>query len=67
MGDPCLPHDDDGGLPADRQTEAMKALFAACFATYPDKWITKGEIYDVIIAHDDEDMFSWSVIWPRRV
>jgi hypothetical protein len=45
----------------------MKALFAACFATYPDKWITKGEIYDVIIAHDDEDMFSWSVIWPRRV
>jgi len=59
LGDPCLPHDDDGGLPADRQTAAMKALFAACFATHPDKWISKGEIYDVIIAHDDEDLFSW--------
>jgi hypothetical protein len=59
LGNPCLPHDDDGGLPADRQTEAMKALFEACFATHPDKWITKGEIYDVIIAHDDHEAFGW--------
>lgn len=59
LGDPCLPHDDDGGLPADRQTEAMRALFVACHDKHPDRWITKGEIYDVIIAHEDHEAFGW--------
>jgi hypothetical protein len=45
LGDSCEPHVDDGGLPADRQTEAMRALFLIGHAEFPDKWINKVEIY----------------------
>ena len=59
LGNPCLPHEDDGGLPADRQTEAMRALFLAGHERHPDKWIGKAEIYELIESNQDTDTFSW--------
>ncbi len=45
LGDSCEPYVEDGGLPADCQTEAMRALFVIGYAKFPDKWINKAEIY----------------------
>ena len=59
LGDPCLAHEDDGGLPADRQTEAMRGLFGACHHKHSDTWITKAEIYDVIVTCEDNEAFGW--------
>ncbi|MFZ4766766.1 MAG: bifunctional DNA primase/polymerase, partial [Roseimicrobium sp.] len=59
LGDPCEPHQDDGGLPADRQIVAMKALFLACHERHADSWLTKAEIYDVIVMHEDNEAFGW--------
>ena len=59
LGDPCEPHVDDGGLPADRQTEAMRTLFLIGYAAHPDKWINKAEIYDIIEANAETEAFSW--------
>ncbi len=59
LGDPCEPHIDDGGLPADRQTEAMRALFLIGYAAFPDKWINKAEIYEIIETNAETEAFSW--------
>jgi DNA polymerase I-like protein with 3'-5' exonuclease and polymerase domains len=59
LGDPCEPHIDDGGLPADRQTEAMRALFVIGYAAFPDKWINKSEIYEIIETNAETEAFSW--------
>ncbi len=59
LGDPCEPHVDDGGLPADRQTEAMRALFVIAYAAFPDKWINKAEIYEIIESNAETEAFSW--------
>ena len=59
LGDPCQPHLDDGGLPADRQTEAMRALFIIGYAAHPDKWISKAEIYEIIESNAETEAFSW--------
>ena len=59
LGDPCEPHLDDGGLPADRQTEAMRALFVIGYAAHPDKWIGKAEIYAIIESNAETEAFSW--------
>ena len=59
LGDPCEPHLDDGGLPADRQIVAMKALYAACHERHGESWITKADIYDVIITNEDNESFGW--------
>jgi DNA polymerase I-like protein with 3'-5' exonuclease and polymerase domains len=59
LGDPCEPHIDDGGLPADRQTEAMRALFVIGYAAFPDKWINKAEIYEIIETNAETEAFSW--------
>jgi DNA polymerase I-like protein with 3'-5' exonuclease and polymerase domains len=59
LGDPCQPHLDDGGLPADRQTEAMRALFVIGYAAHPDKWISKAEIYEIIESNAETEAFSW--------
>ncbi|MFN0130835.1 MAG: DNA polymerase [Verrucomicrobiales bacterium] len=48
LGDPCMPHVDDDGCPADQETSAMIALFETMYTRSPDKWVTKPEIYDVI-------------------
>jgi hypothetical protein len=59
LGDPCEPHIDDGGLPADRQTEAMRALFVIGYGAFPDKWINKAEIYEVIETNAETEDFAW--------
>lgn len=59
LGDPCEPHLDDGGLPADRQTEAMRMLFVIGYAAHPDKWIGKAQIYEIIESNTETEAFSW--------
>jgi DNA polymerase-1 len=59
LGDPCESHLDDGGLPADRQIVALKALFLACHERHAESWITKAEIYDVIVTNEDNERFGW--------
>jgi DNA polymerase-1 len=59
LGDPCEPHLDDGGLPADRQTEAMRMLFVIGYAAHPDKWVGKAQIYEIIESNAETEAFSW--------
>ena len=59
LGDPCEPHADDGGLPADRQTEAMRMLFVIGYAAHADKWIGKAQIYEIIESNAETEAFSW--------
>jgi hypothetical protein len=59
LGDSCEPYVEDGGLPADCQTEAMRALFVIGYAKLPDKWINKAEIYEIIETNAETEAFSW--------
>jgi DNA polymerase-1 len=59
LGDPCEPHLDDGGLPADRQSEAMRMLFVIGYAAHPDKWVGKAQIYEIIESNAETEAFSW--------
>ncbi len=59
LGDSCEPYVEDGGLPEDCQTEAMRALFVIGYAKFPDKWINKAEIYEIIETNAETEAFSW--------
>ena len=48
-------------MTADRQTEALCALFVIGYAAHPDKWIGKAEIYEIIGSHAETGAFSWFV------
>lgn len=52
-------------MPADRQTEAMHALFVIGYAAHPDKWIGQAEVYEIIESHAETGRFPGSAIWPR--
>ena len=56
LGDPCLPHADDGQIGGDRLDKAMRALYALTFENNPDTWIEKGDLFRLIAASDDEDL-----------
>jgi hypothetical protein len=60
LGDPCLPHVDDDGSPADRETAAMAALFKLVYSERPDQWQKKAELYDLIRdSGDDVDALDY--------
>jgi hypothetical protein len=48
LGDPCLPHEGEELLGGDRKERAMRALYCACYAEFPETWMKKADIYDVI-------------------
>jgi DNA polymerase-1 len=48
LGDPCQPHADDDGCPADRETAAMGAVFTLMYEAHPESWKPKSEIYTVL-------------------
>lgn len=60
LGDPCLPHQDDGlEIGGDREERAMRALYALCFAAHPEQWIEKPAVFDLISNSEGDDAFGW--------
>ncbi len=60
LGDPCLPHVEDGSeVGGDRADRAMRALYAICHETHPDKWIEKQAVYQAVAQAEDNDALSF--------
>jgi len=60
LGDPCLPHVDDGSeVGGDRADRAMRALYALCHEAHADTWIEKQVVYQAIAQADDNDALSF--------
>lgn len=55
---PSEPDKETSGLGGDSETSDMKLLFEICHQKYPDKYITKQEIREIILA-DDNNLFSY--------
>ena len=53
---PCMPEKDLLGLSVDDETADMKALFEECYNKYPETYINKNNIKEII--SKDGDMFS---------
>lgn len=56
LGDPCLPHTNDGEIGGDRLEKAMRGIYRLGFENNPDLWMDKGELFRLIAATDDEDL-----------
>jgi hypothetical protein len=48
LGDPCLPHEGEDLIGGDEKEKAMRSLFRACYEKWPEEWLKKSDIYDVI-------------------
>ena len=60
LGDPCLAHEGEDLLGGDLREIAMKALFQVAFDTFPEQWLRKGDIYDIIREQrENNDRLSW--------
>ena len=60
LGDPCLPHHDDGlEVGGDREERAMRALYTLCFEAHPEQWIDKGMVFELVANSDDNDALGW--------
>lgn len=55
LGDPCLPHQDKGILGGDLKERAMRALFELGYSAFPNDWIRKKDLYDLIRSHRESD------------
>jgi hypothetical protein len=47
LGNPCLP-EKDAGAGGDLKTAAMEALYFHCYNDWPDEWIGKDKIFEVV-------------------
>jgi DNA polymerase I len=56
LGDPCLPHEEDGGVGGDLRERAMRALYRIGRENYPEGWVEKGDLFKIIALADDEDL-----------
>lgn len=54
LGNPCLPHQDNEGCPADRETSAMRSLFQVMYERQPEVWVPKPELYSAISGSNGE-------------
>src|SRR6202047_2604680 len=62
LGDPCLPHEGEDLLGGDLKEQSMKALYQVAFESFPNPndWIQKGDIYDLVREHrENNDRLSW--------
>jgi len=55
---PCEPDKELLALNGDSETQDMKALFEVCYNKYPEQWITKKDIKNIIL-QDDYNIFSY--------
>ena len=56
LGDPCQPHEQELALGGDRKELAVRAVYRIGYAKWPEKWVTKAELFDVLADMDDEDL-----------
>lgn len=60
FGDPCLPNIEDGtGVGGDRGERAMRTLYTMAFEKYPDRWVEKQAIFQMIAQAEDNDDFTF--------
>jgi hypothetical protein len=55
LGDPCLPHQDKGILGGDLKERAMRSFYELGYAAFPNEWLKKRDLYDLIRSHRDSD------------
>src|SRR5260221_3540237 len=58
LGDPCLPHEGEDLLGGDLREVAMKTLFRVGFKKFPNQWIQKKDVYD-LVRDSDDDRLNW--------
>jgi hypothetical protein len=61
---PCMPEKEMLGLAVDEETSDMKALFEDCYKLYPDKYITKAQIKQIIL-DSNGDLFV-DIDWEKK-
>ena len=55
---PCKPDGEIAMIGGDKETEQMKALFELCNQFFPNEWITKKQIKE-IVRQDDSELFDF--------
>lgn len=58
LGNPCVPDKDIIALSGDSETTDMKELFELCYEKYPNEWIKKNKIIE-IIESEESNIFSY--------
>jgi hypothetical protein len=61
---PCMPEKEMLGLAVDEETSDMKSLFEDCYKIYPNKYINKAQIRQIIL-DSDGDLFT-DVDWEKK-
>jgi hypothetical protein len=61
FGDPCLPHQEDEDLlGGDMREKAMRVLFELCYQVWPNQWLKKSDIWDILLKYQPNDeQLSW--------
>jgi hypothetical protein len=61
LGDPCLPHiDDEDLLGGDMREKAMRTLFELCYQDWPNQWLKKSDIWDILLKYQPNDeLLQW--------
>jgi hypothetical protein len=60
LGDPCLAHEGEDLVGGDLREVAMKALYEVAFESFPEQWLKKGDIYDLIREQrENNERLSW--------
>jgi hypothetical protein len=61
LGNPCLPYQEDETLlGGDMREKAMRILFDLCFKEWPNQWLKKSDISDVLAKYQQTDeRLSW--------
>lgn len=62
LGDPCLPHYSELKIGGDLRERAMRAVYKTGFERWPNKWVTKQDLFDALAERDDEDL-AWFGPW----
>jgi hypothetical protein len=55
LGDPCQPHKGEELLGGNEKERAMRSLYKVCYGDWPDQWIRKTDIYDVLLGQREND------------
>jgi hypothetical protein len=59
-GSPCINDIDTSGIAFDTETTEMKTLFEICFEKYPNKWIDRHTIIELVKATEDFGYIDWN-------
>lgn len=54
LGDPCITPPDDAGIGGDLQEKAMRALFLIAYEAYPEQFVQRNEILNLVQDKQDD-------------